>query len=324
MSATRSFDVVVVGGGSAGCVVARRLVDAGRTVAIVEAGPAGTDAAIRHPERCFELPLGRYDWCDVTAPQPHLGGRAVEFARGKVLGGSSSINNMIYARGSRVDFDGWKAEGNPGWGYEDLLPLFRRLEDYDGDVSEARGVGGPITVTSRYERHPVMADLIDACGRAGVAHNPDYNAGSLEGASFMQFNIRDRRRLSAADAFLGAVLDEPKLTVLTECTARRLLFEAGRCVGVEVSRGANIERLNAETEVVLCAGAFGSPALLLRSGVGPANDLRALGIELEAGLPGVGANLHDHVLVPLSAHAARPFPPQWQTHAPRYAGAHIR
>jgi choline dehydrogenase len=302
-------DVVVVGAGSGGCAVVRRLVDAGLSVLLLEAGPLDLDAAIHAPERSRELIGSGVDYRYVTVEQPGLGGRRVICPRGKVLGGSSSINGMIHARGDRSDFDAWAYAGNEGWRYEDVLPLFKRSEDFDGGESVYRGVGGPLAVTSRYEAHPVLASFVEAAVEAGFPFNPDYNAESLDGASFIQLNVRDGKRQSAARAFLGPIEGAPNLTVLTDCTVVRLLIENGRCSGVEIVRHGQVESVLATHEVILAAGAIDSPKLLLLSGVGPPRELRAVGIEPVVDLPGVGKNLHDHFFAPVSYRSSRPTPP---------------
>ena len=305
-----SADVVVVGAGSAGCVVARRLADAGVNVVLLEAGPPDDEPAIHDPVRLFELwGASAVDWGYETVPQDGCDGRRVAQTRGRVLGGSSSVNGMYYVRAHPADYDTWAHLGNAGWRYEDVLPLFKRAEDFDGGASELRGAGGPLHVLSRYELHPLIAAMMAAAEEAGVPRNPDYNAGTPDGVAPIQLNIKDGRRHSAARAFLHPVLDAANLCVRTGCHARRLLFEGGRCVGVEVARGGAVERVRAEHEVVLCAGVFDSPKLLMLSGIGPAAHLAGHGIEVLVDLPGVGENLQDHVFSPLVYSASRPLPP---------------
>jgi choline dehydrogenase len=304
-----SYDVIVVGSGSAGGVLTRRLVDLGARVLLLEAGGADENPAIHDPAQVWDLWEGPEDWGYRTSPQAACAGRVLGLPRGKVLGGSSALNGMLYVRGHRRDFDLWAAAGNPGWSYDDVLPIFKRSEDFDQGADEYHGAGGPLFVLTRYEPHPVIAALVAATVEAGIPFNEDYNGAELEGANFGQLNIKNGRRHSIVEAFLRPVLDEPNLAVRTLATARRLLFEGSRCVGVEYTVDGELVRARADHEVVVCAGVIESPRLLLLSGLGPAADLRSLGIEPLVDLPGVGENLHDHVLVPLVYSAAKPVPP---------------
>ena len=302
-------DVVVVGAGSAGSVIARRLVDAGAQVVLLEAGGVDVNPAIHDPARLFELWDGAEDWGYRTAPQAACADRQVHWPRGKVLGGSSALNGMIYARGHRSDYDAWADAGNEGWGYDDVLPLFKRSEDFDRGASAYHGAGGPLHVQSDYERHPVIAAAVDAAQEAGIPFNDDHNGEHLDGVAFVQLNIKDGRRQSAAVAFLAPIAGAPGLTVLTGACARRLLFEGGRCSGVEFTRDGAVERVRAEHEVIVCAGTVESPKLLLLSGIGDAGELGRLGIDVVSDVHGVGRNLHDHVLSPVIYGASRPVPP---------------
>jgi choline dehydrogenase len=304
-----SYDVVVVGSGSAGCVIARRLVDAGVRVCVLEAGGPDDNPAIHDPARLMELQGSPDDWDYATVPQPGCGGRELHLPRGKVLGGSSAVNGMIYIRGHRLDYDLWAYLGNAGWGYEDVLPLFRRSEDFDGGESRYHGVGGELHVRAGYEPHPLLADVVAAAQEAGVPFNPDHNGAELDGVGFTQLMVKDGRRQSQWVAFLGPVADAANLTVLSRAYARRLLFEGGRCVGVEIGRDGGVERVRAEHEVIVCAGTLESPKLLQLSGIGEGEALRSLGIDVVVDLPGVGENLHDHSLVPLIWSSPRSVPP---------------
>ena len=309
MAKVSEADVIVVGGGSGGCTVTRRLVDAGLDVLVLEGGPQDTYPPIHDPSRSLELVGSEVDYKYVTTPQEACEGRSMIQPRGKVLGGSSSINAMIYARGDRTDYDTWAYLGNYGWGYEDVLPVFRRSEDFDRGASEFHGAGGPLHVTSMFDPHPVLQAIVDASVEAGLAYNSDYNGAELDGASFHQLNTKDGRRHSAARAFLAPVSEAENLTVRTECRATKLLLEGGRCVGVEFVSGGRVEQARARHEVIVAAGSIDSPRLLLLSGIGPADELRALGIEPRVHVPGVGKNLHDHVYVPLTYTASKPVPP---------------
>ena len=304
-----SYDVVIVGSGSAGAVIARRLVDAGATVCVIEAGPADDNPAIHDPSRLMELQGSADDWDYVTVPQTGCAGRELHIPRGKVLGGSSSLNGMIYIRGNRLDYDHWAYLGNPGWAYEDVLPLFKRSEDFDGGESEFHGAGGPMHVLGTYEPHPFHSAVVAAAQETGIPFNPDHNGAAQEGVGFQQLVIKDGRRQSQAVAFLRPVLDRPNLTVLVEAYARRLLFQGTHCTGVEIARDGGVEEVRATHEVVVSAGTIESPKLLMLSGIGGADQLRGLGIDVLVDLPGVGENLHDHGLVPLVYESARPMPP---------------
>jgi choline dehydrogenase len=301
--------VIVVGSGSAGAVVARRLVDAGASVVLLEAGGVDDNAAIHDPARLFELWDSEQDWSYRTVPQAACAGRELHWPRGKVLGGSSALNGMIYARGHRSDYDAWAYLGNDGWAYHDVLPLFKRSEDFDRGASAYHGAGGPMHVRSRYEPHPLNAAAVAAAQEAGIAFNDDHNGEVLDGVSYCQLTIRDGVRQSTATAFLAPVSGAPGLTVLTGSRARRLLFDGERCTGVEIVRDGAVAQIRAEDEVVVCGGTVESPKLLLLSGIGPAFELAALGIDVVADLPGVGRNLHDHMLSPVIYGASRAVPP---------------
>lgn len=304
-----SYDVVIVGSGSAGSVIARRLVDAGVRVCVLEAGGPDENPAIHDPARVMELQGSAEDWDYLTVPQPGCGGRELRIPRGKVLGGSSSINGMIYIRGHRSDYDHWAYLGNHGWAYEDVLPLFKRSEDFDGGESLYHGAGGELHVQASFEPHPLLADVVTGSQEVGVPFNPDHNGAELDGVSFTQLMVKDGRRQSQWVAFLAPVADAANLTVLSRAYARRLLFEGGRCVGVEIGRDGDVRHVRAEHEVIVCAGTLESPKLLQLSGIGNGEALRSLGIDVVVDLPGVGENLHDHSLVPLIWSSPRRVPP---------------
>ena len=299
-------DVIVVGAGSAGCAAARRLVDRGDVkVLVLEAGGADTNPAIHDPARFHELWLAEEDWGYYTVPQPHAAGRSLHWPRGRVLGGSSALNGLIYVRGARADFDHWAYLGNDGWAWSDVLPVYRRMEDFDAGESDLHGVGGPQRIISRYALAPIHEAIVASAEAIGIARNHDYNDGQLDGVSQQQLTIKDGRRHSAAGAYLGPVIDHPHLRILTGAHVTRLLLDRGRCAGVQWRREGRVESATAGSEVLLSAGTIASPQLLMLSGIGPAAELSGLGVEVVVDLPGVGRNLHDHLLSPAIFSAAR-------------------
>ena len=291
-------DVIVVGGGSSGAVITRRLIDAGRRVLLLEAGRADVNPAIHDPARLGELWHSEDDWDYYTVPQPHAADRRLHLPRGKVLGGSHSLNAMIYVRCAPQDYDHWESLGNPGWGWADVLPVFKKIENYDGPASAVRGTDGLLDVTTDYMLHPIQQSIIDASREVGIPENPDYNGGSLDGISKMQLNIRDGKRFSTWRAYAEPIIGSPLLTVLTGAWVHRLLLDGSRVTGVELEREGKLERYEAD-QIVLAAGALDSPRILMRSGIGPGAALADLGFDVVTDLPGVGQNLHDHFLSPV-------------------------
>jgi choline dehydrogenase len=301
-----SYDFVVVGGGSAGSVVASRLSeDPDVGVFLLEAGAADGPAAMSVPAAWPALLGSEVDWGYATVPQPGLDGTAIHYARGKVLGGSSSINAMAHLRGHRSAIDAWEAAGAKGWGYDDLLPYYRRSEHTEGRDPHYRGTGGPMRPKPPAITHPASGAFIEAVQELGYPVSADLNGADAEGVARYELTVTGRVRQSAADAYLRPFLDRPNLTVLTTAVARKLVLSGSRCTGVQYTVGGEL-RTAAAGEVVLCAGAIGSPQLLMLSGIGPADALRGHGLQVTAELPGVGENLSDHPLAPVIYAAAQP------------------
>lgn len=294
------YDYIVVGAGSAGCVMAARLTeDPNIHVALIEAGAPDTADEIHIPAAFGSLFKSEWDWDLDTEPEPELGRRRAYLPRGKMLGGCSSMNAMIYIRGNRADYDQWAADGASGWGYDDVLPYFRKAEDNERGESDFHGGSGPLRVSESRSMSPLCEAWVDGAVEAGYAHNEDFNAGEQLGVGRFQVTQRDGMRCSTAGAYLHPVMDRPNLTVITEAHTTRVLFEGKRAVGVEVKRGGELEEIRAEREVVLSAGTYGSAHLLLLSGVGPSAQLEAFGIEQRADLP-VGERMQDHYMVMLN------------------------
>jgi choline dehydrogenase len=293
------YDYVIVGAGSAGCVLAARLSENPATrVLLLEAGPPDDADEIHIPAALNLLFQSTYDWDYHTVPQQRAAGRAIYWPRGRMLGGSSSMNAMIYIRGARHDYDTWRDDyGCTGWGYTDLMPYFRRAEDNSRGASPYHGAGGPLAVSDLRHRSALTKAFVAAARDCGLAGNEDFNGRQQDGSGFYQVTQRDGRRWSAADAYLHPARSRPNLEVLTDARVTQVLVEAGRAAGVRYLRRGAEELVRAEAEVILAAGAIGSPQLLMLSGIGPADHLHDFGIIVHADSPGVGANLSDHPVV---------------------------
>jgi choline dehydrogenase len=291
----QSYDYIVVGAGSAGSVVANRLsADPGHKVLLLEAGPAS------HPWSRFPIGYAKLvanpaaNWCYAAEPEANTNGRKIPVPRGRLLGGSSSINGLVFVRGQAQDYDNWAQLGNKGWSYSDVLPFFKRLESYDGGEDAYRGRDGPLRVTYPDETGSLYDALIQAAGQVGIPHNPDYNGASQEGISLSQATIANGRRMSTAHCYLDPIRKRKNLHIVTGALTEALVLEGRRCTGVRYSLGGAPREARATREVVVSAGTINSPQLLELSGIGQPERLQALGIEVRHALAGVGENLRDH------------------------------
>jgi choline dehydrogenase len=292
------YDYIIVGAGSAGCVLAARLSeDPDTSVLLVEAGSADTCDNIHIPLGITALSHSAFDWDYSTGCEPNCDGRRVYLPRGRTLGGSSSINAMVYIRGNAADYDGWRDSGCAGWGFEDLLPYFKRSEDNERGADDLHGSGGPLSVSDGRSRNPMMDAFVDAGEQAGFVRNEDFNGPSQDGVGYYQLTQRDGKRCSAAIAYLHPAMERPNLTVETDLQVERVVIEGMRAVGVEGQRFGEMLRFDAAREVILAGGAYNSPQLLMLSGIGPADNLATRLVEPILDQPAVGRNLQDHVNV---------------------------
>lgn len=297
-------DYLIIGAGSAGCVLAARLSeDPNVTVCLVEAGPADSHPNVHVPLGTGMLFRSRLDWDYDTHDEPFLNGRRLYLPRGRVLGGTSSMNGMVYMRGNPVDYDGW---GQPGWAFDELLPYFKRAEDNERGPSAHHGVGGPLSVSEGRSNNPMSAAFVEAAVQAGFPANDDFNGPRQEGFGLYQLTQRDGKRCSSAVAYLHPAMDRPNLTVETNVHVHRIIVEDGRARGIVGSRLDEEIEIRAEREVILSAGAYNSPQLLMLSGIGPSEELAPLGIPVLVDHPGVGRNLQDHPSVNLIYTHAQP------------------
>jgi choline dehydrogenase len=291
-----TYDFIVTGAGSAGCVLAARLTESGRyRVLLLEAGGKDNKFWIHVPmgyAKTFVDP--KVNWKFESEPEEQLNNRTMYQPRGKVLGGTSSINGMIYMRGNAADYDQWRQLGNEGWDYDSVLPYFRKAEDNERGADDYHGAGGPLRVSNQPYEWEIAKALLEACQQAGIPFNPDFNGAKQEGCGYYQTTTKDKRRWSTAAAYLKIAKTRPNLTIKTQAHATRVLFDGHKATGVEFRTPRGLEVAHAAREVIVSGGAYGSPQLLQLSGVGPAGHLTEMGIDVVHDLPGVGSNLQDH------------------------------
>ena len=297
MTEPLEFDFVVVGAGSAGCVIANRLsANPNHSVAVLEAGGPDRSPWIHIPVGYFKtMGNSATDWCYVTEPDPGLNGRSIKWPRGKTLGGSSSINGLLYVRGQPQDFNHWRQLGNAGWAWDDVLPLFKRAENWEGGGDDVRGDGGPLSVSRNKVNRTIVSAWLEAAVAAGQRWTDDYNQEDQEGVSYFQMTMRNGVRCSSAAAYLKPVMGRQNLHVFTNAHSHKINIKDGRAVAVQAMIDGKLQTISARREIILCAGAIGSPQLLMLSGLGAGEELHQHGIDVVRELPGVGKNLQDHL-----------------------------
>lgn len=322
---TGSFDYIICGAGSAGCVLAVRLTeDPNVSVLLIEAGgPEEGVETIETPLLLLENWNTEYDYAYFTAPQKHCNGRQIHWPRGRVVGGSGSINGMLYVRGHASDYDNWAYMGNPGWDYDSILPYFKKSEDFDQGENEFHGAGGPLRVTTDYEKHPTTQKIVEACLQAGYPFNKDYNGADSEGINYAQMNTKDGKRHSSAVAFLRPALERSNLSLLTNARVKKVNIDGKTATGVTYLQEGEDRTVTANREVILSGGTIESPKMLMLSGIGDREQLEEHGIEVIHELPGVGKNLHDHSLAPVIYEGDVP-PPTNLAVIPLHAQAFMR
>ncbi len=301
------YDYVVIGAGSAGCVVASRLSEREDiSVLLLEAGGPDDQRDIHIPVAWRSLRHTALDWAYVTTPQEHCHNRIIDIPRGKVYGGSSSTNAMIYQRGNPADYDGWAELGNEGWSWDEVLPYFKKSQNQEQGASKCHNVGGPMNVADLRDPNPISVAFVQAGQEAGYAHNDDFNDGQQEGVGLHQVTQKDGMRQSTAVAFLHPALQRDNLTAIPFAMVTRLTFDRKRCTGVVYIKDGEEQSVTASKEVILCGGAINSPQLLMLSGIGPRQYLESFGIDVIQDLPGVGQNLQDHIRVFVSHYSTQP------------------
>lgn len=301
-SSMEAADFIVVGGGSAGAVVAARLSeDPATTVLLLEAGAKGGGFVVDMPAGVFKL-IGspKADWRFAMEADPTIGGRSITMPAGRMLGGGSAINGLVYIRGTRGDFDAWQTMGATGWGWDEVFPYFLRAESFEGPPSQQHGAHGPLSVSPGRTVHPLADSFVDACEQTGFHRLHDYCGGDQLGAFRVHSTTKNGQRSSTASAYLAAARQRPNLRIVTEAQVEKILIEGGRAIGLRLRRGEGSVDVTARREVILSAGAIGSPAILQRSGIGPGADLQAAGVSVVVERSGVGANLQDHPVASIS------------------------
>ena len=302
-------DYIVVGAGSAGCALAARLTERAEvSVLLIEAGPKDTNPYIHMPVGFYKMTSGPLTWGLKTAPQTHANNREIPYAQARVLGGGGSINAEVFTRGCPADYDAWENEfGCHGWSFKEILPFFLRSEDNDTLSGDLHGVGGPLGVSSLAPPHRLTRAFVQACQELGMPYNHDFNGLKQEGAGAYQITTRNAKRCSAATGYLRPALGRPNLKLMTGAMVTRIVVENGQAVGVEIVENGRATLHRAEREVLITSGAVGSPKLMLLSGLGPADELRAVDVPVVADIPGVGKNLHDHFGVDIVYELSGPF-----------------